>query len=392
MDKLGKFVSMVASIWGFWNIGKMVNPLEYTLGQQLIYIGVAIAFSLIWTFYLMGSFEKSLNRGALLRYGLVPALSWVLNAPMVYDMYLTVAVDREYPIIKDKYLREIEPINAKIAKYQSLLEKEREKENTTKAKYQEKINDFKANKKNYIYSLTAKYTTMRSEYKKMSWKEKKNSQYRADFEECNSLGYSIPSNANAPKAIAECKYQIELSSMTAPASGMAKEYKATIEQLKKQKEQLKIDLDNIKSKTFLNVYYFYFILFLFGYFIEIKLANASFWVKWENAVGEKKSISYSSVGDTILAYAEKTEINNFKATMYAVIRASYKEHLSLDDMNLNIVQRNMLHINPVTKKPYNAKRYQKKIRDYLKKKGFEHNRNNQEWVINVINSTTEKNI
>lgn len=392
LDKLGKSISLLATVWGFWNIGKMINPLDYTTEQQLIYVSIAVIFSLIWTFYLMGSFEKSLNRGALLRYGLVPALSWVLNAPMIKDMYITVAIDREYPLVKEKFLKEIEPINRKIEKYESLLDKEKEKSMLSLEEQKEKLESFKSSHASYVSQLKSKYKTMRAKYKSMTWEEKRNSQYRADFKECENKGYPIPSNANAPKAIAECRYQLELASFSTSSSSMVKEYEATVKQLKKQKEQLKIDVLAIEAKSFLKEWHFYLIMFLFGYFIEIKLANASFWVKWENAVGEKKTISYSSVGDTILAYAEQTEINNFKATMYAVIRTSYKEHLSLDDMSLNIVQRNMLHVNPVTKKPYNAKRWQKKIRDYLKNKGFERNRNNQEWVINVINSTTEKNM
>jgi len=392
LDKLGKSISLLATVWGFWNIGKMVNPLDYTIEQQLIYVSIAVIFSLIWTFYLMGSFEKSLNRGALLRYGLVPALSWVLNAPMVKDMYITVAIDREYPIVKEKFLKEIEPINAKIEKYESLLDKEKEKSMLSLEEQKEKLEAFKSSHASYVSRLESKYITMREEYKKMNWEQKKNSQYKADFEECESKGYSVPSNANAPKAIAECRYQLELASFTATSSSMVKEYQSTINQLKKQKEQLKEDVLDIESKSFLKEWHFYLIMFLFGYFIEIKLANATFWVNWENARGTKKSIKFTSVGDSVLEFASQGEIDNFKATLFAVIRTSYIEHLKLDDMSLNIVQRNMLHVNPYTKKPYSAKRWQKKIRDYLKNKGFERNKNNQEWVLNVINSTTEHNI
>jgi len=392
LDKLGKSISLLATVWGFWNIGKMVNPLDYTIEQQLIYISIAVVFSLIWTFYLMGSFEKSLNRGALLRYGLVPALSWVLNAPMVKDMYITVAIDREYPIVKEKFLKEIEPINAKIEKYESLLDKEKEKSMLSLEEQKEKLEAFKSSHASYVSRLESKYRTMREEYKKMNWEQKKNSQYRADFEECESKGYSVPSNANAPKAIAECRYQLELASFSTTSSSMIKEYQSTIDQLEKQKEQLKENVLAIEDKSLLKEWHFYIIMFLFGYFIEIKLANATFWVNWENARGTKKNIKFSSVGDSVLEFASQGEIDNFKATLFAVIRTAYIEHIKLDDMSLNIVQRNMLHVNPYTKKPYSAKRWQKKIRDYLKNKGFERNRNNQEWVLNVINGTTEDNI
>lgn len=392
LDKLGKSISLLATVWGFWNIGKMVNPLDYTIEQQLIYISIAVVFSLIWTFYLMGSFEKSLNRGALLRYGLVPALSWVLNAPMVKDMYITVAIDREYPLVKEKFLKEIEPINRKIEKYESLLAKEKEKSMQSLEEQKKKLEAFKSSHASYVSRLESKYRTMRAEYKNMTWKQKRNSQYKADFEECKSKGYSIPSNANAPKAIAECRYQLELASFTATSSTMVKEYQSTIDQLEKQKEQLKENVLAIEDKSLLKEWHFYIIMFLFGYFIEIKLANATFWVNWENARGTKKSIKFTSVGDSVLEFASTGEIDNFKATLFAVIRTAYIEHIKLDDMSLNIVQRNMLHINPYTKKPYSAKRWQKKIRDYLKNKGFERNRNNQEWVLNVINGTTEDNI
>ena len=397
IDKIGRSVSAIATIYEMWSIGKMINPVDYPIGMQIFFGGIGLIFSLVWTFYIMGSFVESLNKSALLRYGLVPALMWVLNTPVVFNTYMDVVIDREYSIKKEKYVKEIEPINKKISEVQAKLEKEEAKEINQRGNKLKELRAFERNKEAYISKLEAKYKIMRKAYKKMSWSKKRDSEYRRAFTLCERKGYHIPSDVTAPNAIATCNYEIKIKELNSTSSSLIGDYKRVLDGLKAQKQKMKTDIEAIEKRNFIPVWLFYIGMFLFGYFIEIKFANASFWIEYEKKRGltkelekveETAMIAYNQnlydVGATAKTATEaKRPITLKEATFNAIIRATYKENLALDELDYKIVQRYMTDINPKTKKPFVAKKYQKKIRDFLKSKGYDNNKNKHGFIENV---------
>ena len=207
-DLIGKSMSAIATIWGIYSVGAYINQDDYTVMQGVGFAVGGALFSLVWTFYLMGSFTASLNKGALLRYGVVPALMWILNAPAVYDTYMTVIVDRDYKVAKHNYISSIEPINKKLSMYSKKLDNLEDNELSNKQDVEVKKKEFIDSHKSFVSALDGYYTPLRSEYKKMNYEDKMNSEYYKAYKKCENKGYSIPSNSTAPSAIAECKWLI----------------------------------------------------------------------------------------------------------------------------------------------------------------------------------------
>ena len=188
------------------------------------------------------------------------------------------------------------------------------------------------------------------------------------------------------------------------SSSSITELKTLISQSKRNKEELEFAYKSIENKTEITVFHFYIIMLLFGYFMEIKLANASFWIAYESSKGHKKEVEQKkeellltekrvvtatnmnlfSTADALKAIQKKKAITLYDATLYAVIRCAFSDGLTLDNMTSSLVQQNMLSINPKTNKPFLAKRWQKKIRDNLKTMNFDDNKFKHGFIEKII--------